>query len=426
MKESSPSPWTKMVSPSIAWSAILLLTVTALVSGSYILQQNQAYDLAANTAKDTPTTPPLAQNLEMVEETPVDQEGEDPDLLEGEAVMAALASMGETEDFHPVVPHYSCGDVRRGQEIEVDPRTGNTSNQFERRYMVELRSFDCLWRAYRYVEKLRMATEDPAARQKIANEMQGALGWAGRALQKYQSNTVATLRKTKPDAYKIGHYSYAWGYPGNAIGGLYKAITYNPEFVKNNPDPEILAFLGAKLEIAKRRTGDVARVVRSNQRPTKSTGLLKDMEAFGVISNRMIFPPVTTTMVALLDEAQRLHTKWAQAVLEGMPANELQEIVAEHHRAHRSLESLSTTPDQQTLLTIPHHTQHLICWDRPRSELETLVKELDKDHAEWTAAVKVNNFGKAWEFGLKHSRNHILLSTCGIKLPEVPPFTRSK
>lgn len=331
----------------------------------------------------------------------------------GEIRLEVAESVSKEVGDHKALFHVSCTDVRRGQDVSVQPFTGKVANQFERRTMAEKRLFDCMWKSYRYVQALQK--DRPELKAEIDRQLNQARNWAGRAIRRYQSLTVRTLGSPKNVQYAIGKAGYVWIYPPHGMGALRDALRLAPDWVAAHPNPDVLGFLEAKLENGK--------VVAAKSKPTKQTptaGNKQEIMEFGVIKTDMKFEPLTPEILALLDEGQRLHTAWVNGVLERRPPDELQEMVHEHHEAHHALEVMSRSADERALLSINIHTPHLICWDRPAAEVDNMALELDKIHSQWAESVKNLDFLNAWTNGLRHSRLHAILATCGLKLDEVP------
>ena len=66
--------------------------------------------------------------------------------------------------FKAVVhPHVFCEDVHVGEEVFVNPYTGESTNQFQRRFMSEMRIYVCLPKAIAYLQQMKR--ESPAIMQ---------------------------------------------------------------------------------------------------------------------------------------------------------------------------------------------------------------------------------------------------------------------
>ncbi len=318
------------------------------------------------------------------------------------------------EGDHKEAFHISCNDVRRGQDVSVQPFTGQVSNQFQRRAMAEKRLFVCMWRSYRYVQALQK--DNPELKGEIDRLLNQAENWAGRAIRRYQSLTVRTMASPQNVQYAIGKGGYVWIYPPHGMGALREALRLAPTWVAAHPDTEVMSFLDATIDGS-------GKIVPANSKPTKrapTIGKKDEIMMFGVIRTNMKFDPLTPEMISLLDETQELHEKWKTAVIAREDSDMLQTLVMDHHESHHMLEMMSRSADERALLSINIHTPHEICWDRPHAEIDNMVSELNDIHAQWVNSVKNRDFLGAWTNGLRHSRLHAMSSTCGLKLPEVP------
>lgn len=335
-------------------------------------------------------------------------------------------SMGmDTGGFKPVLTTFTCEDVRRlpagaMQFPEYHPHRFDISNQLETRKMLEVRDFDCYWRAYRYLQAMRDGS--PSALQvQMDNYLVQARSWSLSALQKYRDDTIAVIKtpRDRNGIYFINSGGYAWGYPGNGLGKIAEGLRLNPEWAKAHPNPEVIRLVGLRLQT--NRQGKAELVWENTPLPQPKPLTQADIakQKFGAITNKMKFAPLTQEELTVLDRAEQLHQDWQEAALARRPDSELEEIVMMHHDSHRQLEAMAKTPDQQNLFMLTEHSPHDICRDRSDEELDGLIKEVAKAHKAWTLSVKRLDFEGAWQTGLMHARAHALLATCNIKLPPI-------
>lgn len=253
----------------------------------------------------------------------------------------------------------------------------------------------------------------PDLQAKIRNKRKEARTWVTAGFRQYFRQSVNLLNRKEPLNYIIGHYSYAWLYQSQGLRVMRDALKLNPAWVQAHPrkmigeNTDILRMVNAKLQ------GES--ITNANIPPTPLRGSVDPMMvACGVINNKMQFPQLNTGQLALLDQIQSSHARWVNAVLDGkMDHTQVLQLAYEQHDLHHALEMTAHTPNEQILLTITDHTPHEICRNRPKSEIDRLIRESDNIHRAWITAVRSRNFAEAWRTALLHSRMHVLLATCG-------------
>ncbi len=319
-----------------------------------------------------------------------------------------------TPGLNPALGQFSCHDVRVGQSSIVNPRTGEIATQVETRKMVELRIFDCFWRAYRYTEKMHNETSDPAIKAKVKAKLDSARVWQAKALWRMMRDSLRAVNHPT-GTWPISRESYVWIYPPNAFANLRQALAFNPSWVKQNPDDGILELIGAALvnnEVVEFKYPPTPQPKKPNT-ANKRVGMLKGGQQFD---------PLTPEQLEILDRVEALHMQWTQAALAKSSDSTLLALTMEHHDEHMALESMARNLKEQILLTIPEHGKHAICWDGRSEELtKRLIMETDRLHSLWTVAVKERRFAGdngSWALGLLHSRANVLLGTCNIGQPK--------
>lgn len=323
------------------------------------------------------------------------------------------AQMNET--FHPKFSHFSCFDTRINPSTVVNPHTEDIATQIERYALLDTLTFDCLWRGYRYVQEMEENTPQNI-KPLVEAQRREALRWGKLGFMVYRDQTTKVLRAANKQEWILGA-TYPWFYPTEALRRLNYAVKLNPDYVIKHPDKEIMDMLDLKIEGSKVVDAHLHKpTLRKSPPPTESN------HRFGALQNRPHLQPLTPEMIMLIDEAQKLHTHWVESIWTDKDPDEVAVIVEKHHDAHRALESLSRSTDEQNLLTIHGHTLHNICWERPEEEVMSLVVEADKSHSEWTNAVKKLDFKAAWFWGLQHSRDHVMLATCNVSFVDMLEF----
>ncbi|MBI3335372.1 MAG: hypothetical protein HY001_02645 [Candidatus Portnoybacteria bacterium] len=336
-------------------------------------------------------------------------------IIAGALASAALAGgivILHQSKYQPSLFHVSCEDVGIAQPLWSEPRTGFTSTQFERRAMIEKRLFDCSWRAYRaFLAASKKDKKHAAVLQDAAEEVRKV----SEPLRNYMNITVGVLGRENYSDYYVHPSPDAWEYSNSIFNRARQMLAEDPELVAGL-DSEVMSFLGISL-----KQGVV--LLDNILAPTAS---IRDEKVdkqgrqwLGLISNRMVFSALTPKEISLLDIIQALHTKWALSVYEDRPSDEITSLVQEHHQKHHELLMLAASADQQALFTLAEHSGHDVCPHHAPQELDFLLQQAEQHHQEWVGAVKNNDFRAAWTASLLHARDHALLATCNLTLPEL-------
>lgn len=351
--------------------------------------------------------------------------------------------------FAPTIKRYTCEQVRDGQSPIVDVwpwpdgTVGHPATQFDSRRMVEARQFDCAPRSIAWAIDILQDTPvgDEAIQKQINDHMRIARWWHAKAMARYMKDTVKAVDSGKAHNHFIGTGEYAWIYIPNAFQEIRRALSLNvpalQEYLAGQGDclngsnacaDQMMRLVGIRITNGKVNEGSASYSPTPKSSPFKIEGQ-KDFDLLGSIGGVMTFEPLNPAQIALLDETQRLHTRWAEAAVKegdhaiGHPI--LMQYVIEHHDAHIALEQTAVSLNQQILLSIPDHGMHNVCMGRPHAEMSALVMKSEGSHQKWVAAVKAGKFAGpdgAWQLGLLHSRDHVILANCNMNDRNLPVF----
>lgn len=318
--------------------------------------------------------------------------------------------------FVPEIPQFSCYDVRDGQSILIHPQTGQITNHVQRRKMASLRHMDCFWRAFSWAQGVTSGAPE-SLKPQIDESMRLARLWQARAMFRYFIDSRKALEKG--GKHILGPADYSWIYMPNAFQKLREAIAYYPEGVAANPDATILQFIGAAYENGQVLTKQVP--------PTPKAVSFKEPKGYteiGITHEGMAFDPLTDVQLGLMDQLDSLHAAAVSAII-GKRHEERVQIATQYDAITAALVATARSADEQLLLTLPPFTRK-VCFDRPDDELARIANETNEIHHSWAMAVKegrIEGPDGAWQTGLMHGRNHIILSNCTIPVESMPDFT---
>lgn len=316
----------------------------------------------------------------------------------------------------PILGQFTCNDVRNGQANDVSPRTRQHTTQIQRRQMVELRLFDCVWRAWRYAQQMYNETTDPALKTLIKTFLDSARLWQTKAMFRTERDALRALdHPGKSATWPITRESYVWIYPPNAFADIRKALALRPDWVAAHADDSMFHLIGMKL-VGGKVIESIDKAISLNVKDAQTRN-----KTVGLFTGGMVFKPHVEDHLRMLDDMQALHSKWAAAAMQKANPAILQDIVLEHHKTHMALEAMARDANEQSLLTIPEHGNHTICWDRPDEITFKLIAQTEKFHNQWIEAVKrlqIGGLNGAWAAGINHARAHIMLANCGVGLPK--------
>lgn len=318
-------------------------------------------------------------------------------------------------EYTPSIFHIaSCGEVGIQQPLWANPHTSLTSTQLERRAMIEKRLFDCSWRAYRAL-LAASGKEKDAKRSQILAKAAEEISEVSEPLRNYMNITTIVLSRDTYSDYYVHQSPDAWSYSNSILDRARRLLAADFMLIAGL-DPEVASFLGVTIKDGVVSLDDIPQSMVSIRAELADK---QSRQWVGLISNRMTFPTLTPEEISLLDEIQVLHTRWAGAVLEHRPGDEMIRLIEEHHQKHHELEMLAASADQQALFTLAEHSPHDVCSRHTPQELDFLLRQAEQHHQEWVTALKNNDFRSAWIAGLLHARDHVLLATCNLILPEL-------
>lgn len=302
-----------------------------------------------------------------------------------------------------------CGSSKGDDRpLVVHPRTGNITTQNERRAMVEVRTYIGVWRALRNAHRLAAASSADV-RSQMSRHLHSAESYAYSSVRQYDGKSMNVFKS--PDRlYQIPNSgSYAWKFPGNCLRALQRVAELNLAGAEKIFEPSIAALLGLKIK------NGVSEMIRPKFTKVDDSG---EERLLGAIPAEFKYRPLTEKMLATLDELERSHTAWVQALKDNAKDGYLDVLVRRHHRQHEELEFMARDHTELTLLALQHH-MHDVDRRWSKAQIDRLADRSNAIHKDWLKAVKGRDMRQAWLTGLNHSKMHIMLGYRDAELSEL-------